>query len=395
MNAEYLDTLVSPCLTKYDNTPHFLMELSKQEYTTLEHCCIHISDIHFYKSKTAFTEVNQTEFNSIKIGKGIQQSRLSNIIHLNIDRSKRKMLLIIMDKDECWKCPQDAITLNTMLSMQKHKRPNIKHQGSGKVILMMAIKARKNSIKMQHKRVQWSRLIQEMCNYCKDNILESNMVKHHSSKGRIHSFGYQGVFKKVKNSSVGLYAIKQRFNDDRQHGVEAISKTIEEMISVEMSFALEQIAKIVVNVDRLLLPVMDVADRKQHDFGDIGMKKDHDLSASMWNTNVCVNASTGDFHTEKDTSYSLITVPSQKQKAQKKCGNKYSFLFKLNANTTLSLPMSIDLTFLFSGTFLSHRQEGNNSRNKEDSPFINLSSYGNQRLFTHIRKSFSRTMEEV
>ena len=110
---------------------------------------------------------------------------------------------------------------------------------------------------------------------------------------------------------------------------------------------------------------------------------------------MCVNASTGDFHTEKDTSYTLITVPSQEIKEQKKIGNEYSFLFKLNANTTISLPLSIDLTFLFSGMFISHRQRGNNSKKKEDSPFINLSSYGNQRLFTHIRKSFSRTDEEV
>ena len=162
--------------------------------------------------------------------------------------------------------------------------------------------------------------------------------------------------------------------------MEAIAKTIEEMISFEMSFALEQIAKIVVNVDRLLLSVIDVAHSKQYNFGDIGMIKNHNASDSMWNTNVCVNASTGDFHTEKDTSYTLITVPSQEQKEQKNNGNEYSFLFKLNANTTISLPLSIYLTFLFSGMFISHRQKGNNSRNKEDPPFINLSSYGNQRL---------------
>ena len=143
-----------------------------------------------------------------------------------------------------------------------------------------------------------------------------------------------------------MYAIKQRFKDERQHEVEAISKTIEEMISVEMSFASEQIAKIVVNAERLILPVMDAADKKQQKLGYIGIKKDHDLSASMWNTNVCVNASTGDFNTEKDTSHTLIRVPLQEHKAQKSCGNKDNFCFKLNANMTLLLPMSIDLTFL-------------------------------------------------
>ena len=41
------------------------------------------------------------------------------------------------------------------------------------------------------------------------------------------------------------------------------------MISVEMSIASEQIAKIVVNAERIILPVMDVADKKQQEFGYI------------------------------------------------------------------------------------------------------------------------------
>ena len=110
----------------------------------------------------------------------------------------------------------------------------------------------------------------------------------------------------------------------------------------------------------------------------------------MWDTNVCVNASTGEFHTEKDTSYTLITVPQQDFKSQKYSGNVYNFLFKLNHNNLLSLPLTPDLSLLFSGTFLTHRQKGNYSQDKSSKPFVNLSSYGNQRLFTHIRKSFFR-----
>ena len=60
MNAEYLENLVSPCLTKFDNTPHFLIELSIEEYKTLKHCCIHISGIRWYKSSTACTKEYQT-----------------------------------------------------------------------------------------------------------------------------------------------------------------------------------------------------------------------------------------------------------------------------------------------------------------------------------------------
>ena len=110
---------MSPCFTKFDNTPHFLIELSTDEYKSLEHCCIHISGIRWYKSMSSRKELYHTEFNSIRIGNGIQHNKESNIIHLNIDRSKRKLVLIVIDKEECSKCPQDVIILNTMLSMHK------------------------------------------------------------------------------------------------------------------------------------------------------------------------------------------------------------------------------------------------------------------------------------
>ena len=61
------------------------------------------------------------------------------------------------------------------------------------------------------------------------------MVSHHESHGRIYAFGHQGVFKKVNNSTVGLYAIKKRHSNDRQLEVEQMADQIEDMITVEMN----------------------------------------------------------------------------------------------------------------------------------------------------------------
>ena len=121
-------------------------------------------------------------------------------------------------------------------------------------------------------------LIIEMCEYCKDNIFESNMANHHSSLGQIHAFGYQGVFKRVQNSTVGLYEIQKRYKDDRQHDVEDAAITIEEMISVEISSASFQLSSIVENINKLLQPVMDIANEKQRveEYGDF--KKNRRIS---------------------------------------------------------------------------------------------------------------------
>ena len=200
------------------------------------------------------------------------------------------------------------------------------------------------------------------------------------------------MFKEIKNSSVGLYGVRKRFEDERQQDVENIAHTIEEVISVEMSLVSKTLSKLVEYADRLILPVLDIASKMQVNYGNIFFKKDKKKCSSTWNINVCINASTEDFHTENDTSYTLITVPSQNSKDQHNCGSIYNFLFKLNEDLIISLPLTPDLSFLFSGTYLSHRHQGNKSTEKTTNPFVHISSYGNKRLFTHIRKSFFRDL---
>ena len=61
-----------------------------------------------------------------------------------------------------------------------------------------------------------------MCEYCKINLLESPMVTYHEALGKIYNFGYQGVFKQVKDSSVGLYEIRTSSKDNRQEDEEDV-----------------------------------------------------------------------------------------------------------------------------------------------------------------------------
>ena len=110
-----------------------------------------------------------------------------------------------------------------------------------------------------------------MCRYCKANILKSKMVNHHDSRGETFSFGYQGIFKKIYNSSVGLYANRCKYEDDRQLEVEDIAKELEENVGNEMHIATQRLFRMVVNIEKLILPSIDVANEMQQKYGDINL----------------------------------------------------------------------------------------------------------------------------
>ena len=55
-------------------------------------------------------------------------------------------------------------------------------------------------------------------------------------------------------------------------------------------------------------------------------------------------------------------------------------------------------SFIFSGTMLTHRQfsmDGYMNKKKRESlnPYFNIASYGNEKLFRHIRTSLNRNIK--
>ncbi len=113
----YLDKVVSSSLIKFDNTPHFLMELSQDEFATLEHCCIHITDIGFSKSTYSSQNKIHTAIQSIGMGKGIEYNQNANICKLNMDRSQHNTVLITVNKEECFKCLSLPLWRNVLSKM--------------------------------------------------------------------------------------------------------------------------------------------------------------------------------------------------------------------------------------------------------------------------------------
>lgn len=93
-----------------------------------------------------------------------------------------------------------------------------------------------------------------------------------------------------------------------------------------------------------------------------------------------VDASTKILHTERDATYTMISVPRQELQ-----DIGVNFQFKITKDKSLFLKMNAPTTFAYSAFFLTHRQNYINGSNN-----INISSYGNQRLFYSARKSIGR-----
>ena len=93
-----------------------------------------------------------------------------------------------------------------------------------------------------------------------------------------------------------------------------------------------------------------------------------------------VDASTKILHTERDTTYTIISVPKQEKNSL-----GIHFQFCLTKATSLFLNMQSLTTFAYSAFFLTHRQNHDSGHNN-----INISSYGSQRLFFNARKSIER-----
>ena len=107
-----------------------------------------------------------------------------------------------------------------------------------------------------------------------------------------------------------------------------------------------------------------------------------------------VDGRTDNFHTEKECAYTFITVPQQVLQSNVEDCNKPKFIFKIDEDRHLILPLITGLSFLYNAIFLTHRQSNNPSTKKEAKKFFNISSYANEKLFDHLRLSFKRMVND-
>ena len=89
------------------------------------------------------------------------------------------------------------------------------------------------------------------------------------------------------------------------------SNLIETLCANEVKKAVVSLKRMIANLPILLSPIIDTAFNLQQKLGDVNLKSVQTASSGLWQSQVCVNASTSVLHTERDCTYTLITVPKQ------------------------------------------------------------------------------------
>ena len=123
--------------------------------------------------------------------------------------------------------------------------------------------------------------------------------------------------------------------------------------------------------------------------GDINLQSTTSSTNGCWQTSICMNAQTNQFHNKNDCTYTLITIPQQDYFKSSNQNDNYEFIFKLLNTDMINVDLVPCLSFIFTGLFLTHRLNKKNHSTTSNDVFFNIASYGNKRLFHHLRKSLN------
>ena len=370
-----MNSIAEQCIHTKSSHPHVLMELSKVEYKRYKDNIIHLSGLNEINCK------KEIIYNKALYGKGIKMKKTirthdtdsfrSN--ELVLTRMKGSFAMIIANKEECSRIDPELLNSSARHNLDP----------SGFVVLMTIVF--KNNDKSSS---TWDYKDTQLLRSCKPNILVSS--KHHGSTGYYSSFGNKASYDKVVDSSVGQYAIKKNVNENKQEVILQNANIFEARASKEIDRSVNDLSKVVPLIRYILSPVIQSAYNLQRKIGNIQLKESLSSNNGCWQKSICINAETKDYHVEKDCTYTLISIPKQLNLSQVDLSSKYQFYFKLTETEHIHIPLKAGISFFFSGTYLTHRQNKDTCQHTTDNDFINIASYGNKRLFSHIRQSFKK-----
>ena len=391
-------------------SPLILLELGKKEWKRLQPNSIYVSDARIYLPEKAHCTKKKIYYNTIEYGKNltctknnitskelIMKDESNSIVCdvVNIQDVKKSVLAIVTDKQEVLKLYSNFISISSNATPGSPK--NSLFKGSNKVLLCLMKHER---LKSPDNECHWNSKLFQKLQRTKPNICVKNGVNNHfNSQGYISAWGNKAFYgKSTLNSTVSQYVTKTSMKASRIEEVSKENADIENIVSKEVKVSVERLSKYFPNIRELIAPILNVAYVKQIDDGDINFNLSKTSKDGLWQSELCVNAITRDFHTEKDVTYTLISVPQQDciDKSKKK-PSPTMFLFKINEDKTVGFKMSQNISFIFNGTMLTHRQFCEDGYEKESikgkvSDFYNIACYGNQRLFNHLRHSFRREL---
>ena len=353
---------------------HSLVELTARQLSRMKNNAIFVSQIF---------GTNGMQYDDIVYGKHIRCQRKKRIQCTNqasdvidISQIKNNYVIIVAPKVQCLRVlPQlHIISVGELYQHCPHDKVS-----SGYVLLFIGRSNNNNSSVLQ----SWNEKDFKYLKRSKNNVIRKSN-NHHCSVGHYFSFGNKAKFAIDDDSSIGTYASRQSSSNLTQTELCNIAKTFEHKCAMELNLAQENISEILPLNKLFVMPIVTAAHKGSV---DINMKsplyEPVSMQSGCWTSSICVNAETKELHNECDCTYTIITAPLQNHII-----SKYEFNFCLNTKNNVSINMNSGVTFMFSGLFLLHKQYKWFGEGKD--LFYNFASYGNNRLFNHLKQTLNR-----
>ena len=389
-------------------TPTVLIELTSLQWKRIKDNSIHVSDAILSEVDIKNKREQKIYYNSIYYGKNLlqQKSDISfslgknnggkmKCIMLNHSRIKKRTIFITTDRNE-------IKTMNPnhhIISSNATSTCSSSFQNSGKILLFVlnsSINTKHQGNDYEFSETDYKELVRLKPNIIKPN----NDGNHFKSQGYIASFGNKGYYGMVNStSSVNQFVNKKAENKISQETIDKGALRFEKVCSDQLESSLGQLESTFPNISNIICPILNIVNQIETNTIELNFKKQQTGDNGLWQSSICVNAVTKLFHIERDVTYTLITVPKQKKvKSGCKKNRETFFLFKLNNDNCIAIPMIDQTSFIFSGTMLTHRQfsmDGYMNKKKREciNPYFNIASYGNEKLFRHIRTSLNRNIK--
>ena len=262
---------------------------------------------------------------------------------INLGRTKTNYIFILAQKDELVASNKNLYIIPSTLgkkSMYDNFSFHENSSGSGSVIISYILLRKEKSQSTN----DWSKSSIRHLKRCKTNICKGNGT-HFGSSGYYASFGNRADYNIINDSSITTYVNTKSKSINRQTENNSFSLKFEKMCSDELSIASKEFGNRIPRIDMLLCPSLNVAYMKKQKKGDDILKAVVSSDSLMWQSQICVNASTAIFHNENDCTYTVITVPNNIVLNKKKERNMPCFLLHLNECNIVSIPMVNKLSF--------------------------------------------------
>ena len=300
-----------------------------------------------------------------------------------LSRIKGSFLAIVGKKDELLATNNKVLVVDGSSQELGNNENNRSYKPSGMVLLCLVTFKKEK----KEKGYTWGKREADFLKSCKSNIM-TGRSHHFSSSGNYYSYGNRANFGRVDNSTITQYVSRKYTSVDKTKVAKENAAIMEDLSTQELALGIKNLSAIIPNITKYIAPTLNAIHGLQHDIGDINMKEVQGTNSGLWMTSICDTCQTTNLHTENDCTYTVVTVPKQ---VKYPTGNpEYNFLFDLKKGQTIGIRMEHGVTFMYTGRYLMHRQCLNENAESDNGTFINFASYGNERLYNHLKSSVKR-----